>query len=412
MPEQAASAMLQSDGRLVPARGRTLPRWAADEIVRIAGVLEREHQDFLRRAVDALGGQLPVGFDRPDASFPIRDDGGLIAVTTDYPRPEVDLRNSDDYGKKPDRWQAVRSDYRRDRFMRDLPEEQLARRIADIVSNSTGVNEAGLITPAPLDDVLGYWFDRLTEATEELAIRFGPFPAGLDRPAMRLSGLPGSLDVRNLRRPAQLASSRRIAGSVLVKYGKLKYLRTTLTEGRIRIAPASTYADASLNVAIQADELSEQIQFEAPVEGTPPPSLLNPPTHVRVLTTLRFPTNYYVYCLSRTLSLRLLYDFEADACLIVHDPKEFSRRLLAGVREHTQWTPSSGSVNYFDPLQVQPGQVRLPIAKHFRYAYQQEHRFVWLPPSRMEALDPLFVELGSLEDIAEIVVPTKPKPQS
>ena len=40
-----------------------------------------------------------------------------------------------------------------------------------------------------------------------------------------------------------------------------------------------------------------------------------------------------------------------------------------------------------------------------RYAYQEEVRFVPLPPQPTSHLDPLFIQLGSLEDISDTLYP-------
>ena len=59
---------------------------------------------------------------------------------------------------------------------------------------------------------------------------------------------------------------------------------------------------------------------------------------------------------------------------------------------------------YLDPIvSVAPETVdEIRFSKHFRFAYQTEHRFV-LTTLGTTQLTPLFLELGSLEDIAEIV---------
>jgi hypothetical protein len=49
--------------------------------------------------------------------------------------------------------------------------------------------------------------------------------------------------------------------------------------------------------------------------------------------------------------------------------------------------------------------VFVPLAKHFRYSYQREHRFVWMPRSNAVKLDHVDVEIGPLDDIAELIAP-------
>jgi hypothetical protein len=48
--------------------------------------------------------------------------------------------------------------------------------------------------------------------------------------------------------------------------------------------------------------------------------------------------------------------------------------------------------------------IAIPFSKHFRYAYQDEFRFVWRPSERAETLRHVDLNIGSLEDIAELIV--------
>ena len=406
MPGDPASALLRAEGSWQPARGRTLPGWAAREMERVAGVLRSEHAPFLQQAVDALHGNLAAGFRRPDRGFAIRDETGCLVVVESFPNVAVDLRESDRVGKGLDWNQVVRLDYRRDRFMRHLTDEQLERRLVDLVANMTGLTPMGLVSMRPPSDELAYWLARFSEVTEEIALRYGPFPNGFTQGRIGFRGFPGSLDPRNLGRPTRFLMSRSQDDPVVVKYGEARFLRPALERGQLRVSPASTYADPSLNAAIQADEHGAEIEFAANVLPTPEIPGIELPTRVWLKTTRRVASNYYVYCTSSVFDLRLLFDFGADCCIVVHDPQEFSRRLLGAMEERLPgWTARTGEVEYFDPLQVTPQQVRLPMAKHFRYAYQREHRFVWLPPDRRDALEPIYVELGPLSDIAELVSP-------
>jgi hypothetical protein len=65
-------------------------------------------------------------------------------------------------------------------------------------------------------------------------------------------------------------------------------------------------------------------------------------------------------------------------------------------------------VIYIDPFLLAPPGTAAEVyfCKHFRFAYQTGFRFV-LKAADNHRLDPFFLDVGSLEDIAEIVtVPT------
>ena len=62
------------------------------------------------------------------------------------------------------------------------------------------------------------------------------------------------------------------------------------------------------------------------------------------------------------------------------------------------WIP----VNYVDPYHHNPEIFSVYFCKHFRYAYQMEQRFLMIPKHEKDVvLEPFFIELGSLEDIAK-----------
>jgi hypothetical protein len=49
--------------------------------------------------------------------------------------------------------------------------------------------------------------------------------------------------------------------------------------------------------------------------------------------------------------------------------------------------------------------MHIPISRHFKYWYQKEGRFVWLPPpSSFKRLEPLDIEIGPIDDIAKLMV--------
>jgi len=63
-----------------------------------------------------------------------------------------------------------------------------------------------------------------------------------------------------------------------------------------------------------------------------------------------------------------------------------------------------GPANYVDPLLPRSADVFVPLCKHFRYSYQEEYRFCWLPSPPVQKLSYVDIRLGSLADIAELVV--------
>ena len=121
-------------------------------------------------------------------------------------------------------------------------------------------------------------------------------------------------------------------------------------------------------------------------------------------TEYRHRGDYYCFCSSWLHSDRLLADFEATAILLVREPHEFFLRLATSLNR-TTYRIRFNKVSYFDPLLLGSDHVTdLAFTKHMRFAYQSEHRWVAAPPSKMEALKRVDLEMGSIEDIADLYV--------
>ena len=116
-------------------------------------------------------------------------------------------------------------------------------------------------------------------------------------------------------------------------------------------------------------------------------------------------SNYFVYCLSTALAPRLFLDFGYDACIVVSNWRAFAEKLFSNVEVLLPkgWTGYFLAMQYIDPVNSRMVGVDVFRTKHFRYAYQKEKRFVWLPPEPRADLEPFFVELGSLRDCCELV---------
>ena len=69
----------------------------------------------------------------------------------------------------------------------------------------------------------------------------------------------------------------------------------------------------------------------------------------------------------------------------------------------------SGS-SLFRPPTPRSHEVDVLTWKHFRYAYQKEMRLAWLPPKPVWELAPLYITMGNLEDVAELIRPISMTP--
>ena len=199
---------------------------------------------------------------------------------------------------------------------------------------------------------------------------------------------------------------------IFCKFGKATHIREMLQKGTIRIAPASTFRGGDNNAARQDDELSFRA-YISPYDydlGLIDPFFrkTTPQRGWHIVDHLK-PTNYYLYCLTVIFDMRFFFDFEADACLLIYDQNGFEDRLVRVVADRLpNWHIKFGPAQYIDPyflVQRLPNEEgEIFFCKGLRYAYQSEWRLVALPSSRLtEPLEPIFVDLGYLGDVAEFI---------
>jgi hypothetical protein len=305
-------------------------------------------------------------------------------------------------------------EYQERRYLEYLHVDDLVARANDILTNMTALTEDLKIGLHPINPTGEYWMRLWNDVLTECRIRGYRYPYPLEHkieeaqiPKYDWLGLIGAIKAfKNLKIEED---------TYWVKYGKHKFLRDTLEKGILRIAPASSYTDPSLNLAQQDDELTISIfslHSEIMLEVTDgktgrPKGRITPKGNVK--HTVSAHSNYYVCCLALSFDHRLFGDFEADCALIIKEPREFMNRLVPAFKKKLSgYDGRSQPVVYYDPLNSPPPE-KLPVyfSKHFRFWYQQEYRFIWIPPSSYKAYDPIFVEMGSLEDICEIICLTE-----
>lgn len=263
--------------------------------------------------------------------------------------------------------------------MRGLSDKEIDQRFADVITNQTILTEEGKIGIVGIE-----WLEKLTHLDAELGMRGRGWPDSqtLGNRLATPQAVPSKLGAKIRAR-----CTRGIPNQFSIfKYGKREHLQKLLCDGRLRLSPASIYNDSSLNVAIADDEL----RFEK-IDGFK-------------RTGYKYRGDYYCFCSSWLHSDRLIADFQATAVLFIHEPQEFFLRLTTALNR-TGYTIRFNRILYFDPLLLGPDHVTdMPFTKHMRFAYQSEHRWVAVPSSGMESLTTVQLEMGCIEDIAELYV--------
>ena len=204
----------------------------------------------------------------------------------------------------------------------------------------------------------------------------------------------------------------------LVKFGSRKHMRRMYEKGEIKIHQASWYKDPSLNPAIRDDETSIERRMSSEgasiwIKGPGTDGFQEIKGLVGDMVRTNRTADYYVYCVALSQDQELFGDFEANSCVVISDPSAVAERLANAVKHQLPgWRFQSGRVKYIESYPTSPRDFMMPdidlcFAKLDSYSYQKEYRFAWVPPAdqeRVDTLNPFKVELGSLEQIAKLVV--------
>jgi hypothetical protein len=309
-------------------------------------------------------------------------------------------------GQPMKRHEWWRMQYRKRRYMEYLDDAGLAVRFHDVMKNSLTLTEKGQI--GLLSEPIT-WLELFTHVLEEYGLR-GGIPPGVMKdfgpPTPTFPGAPRGMPA--FERVATLKTP------YLVKYGQAPHIKAMFERGLIRVSPASSYDDPSLDPARRDNELAVVYEVhprEAELRVQKPDG--TPGEKIDLIGNLRldysFPKgyDYYVFCMSSGVDLRLFGDFTSDACLLMLDPEQFSERMIKAFEKATKgWTGIGLPVTYVDPLNPPRGKPDPAFVKHFRYWYQKEHRLVWIPKigTPLTKLAPITLEVGPLHDIAELLL--------
>ncbi len=303
----------------------------------------------------------------------------------------------------------MRARYRAGRYMADISDADLHQRRKDISRNFLTINAKGKLSPLEVDHRLRvFWHGRFVDLLEEYVLRFGPYPRGFGAVSLAEIGFPDPRSARTRAAMSATASRRFEDGKYLVKYGKRAHLHDMLRTGAVRITPASLLSDKSFNDAIRDTELTMSRWLYRPRLGHIYPDLEPAPARELVIDgsviTSRTSEDFYLFCLSASYEACLFDDFDADACLIIHDPIAFRDRLLwqahrtLNARGHV-----FGGVTYVDPLTQSAVDIPIAMQKDARYSYQDEVRGAWLAQRETTDLRVTYLSLGNLEYTAELI---------
>lgn len=312
-------------------------------------------------------------------------------------------------GTKMSRQHSWNTRYRRRRYLAAISDERLVARYADIVNlclSLTESNKVGLRHHSEPD--IEYLWEVQNHVMEEFVLRRHKPPYPLDKYFMKYAWpVPDYSAERLEQADSAWKGINPSDGKYLIKYGKLKYLEPFFETGVTRIAPATIYADSSLNPSIRDDELTISGVAKPPFASASPirDDQNDEPLGAGTMSFSYIAnSNFYVYCLAGIYDRRLLSDFDADCFLVVKEPARFCRDLLdAGLIQLGDVRGRSTAVNYFDPFNVDSSNLTPYTAKDFRYSFQAEYRLFWIPNVPTWELKPINVQLPPIKDYCELV---------
>lgn len=294
-----------------------------------------------------------------------------------------------------DRW---RLQYESDPYLHHLDAVDLDRRLRTILKNQLFVDRGAL----PHELTSEEWQELFVHLDTEYSRRGLSLASAIKRADI-------SAAWPQLRQGEAVIAAYSGPSGQLFRFSKLKFLKPLYELGELTIFPAARYSDASLLRSQHDNELARTVLADgtkARIEHTDRAGVRH---EMNAIGSIKYQmasrTNYYVWFTTTVYDARLYDDFDADACLIIHDAERFIGRLFRAVSAALpRWVGAEKLVRYFDPLRAH-GEVLASFEKDFDYAYQREFRFVWNPPApdTERDLPPLSITLGPLTDVCSLV---------
>lgn len=289
-----------------------------------------------------------------------------------------------------------------ERYLEHSSPEELVKRLKDIRRNMLTFSKAGILS-YDFSSSVSWLIERAAHIEVELELRQAKSSAiALASSDIFLPEYP------KVKEAIRAWGGRSLPTSpYFVKYGKLAELKELHDEGQILIRPASGYSDPSLNLAIRDEELQATV-------GLPVGTRLKMqddngeyqaiPLVGRIFATKKSETDFYIYCTAAKYDHRLFDDFNSDACLLVHQPNGFVRKIVEACKQgYSDWLFAEKKVCYYDPLRLNRIE-GIPFSKHFQFWYQREYRIVLKPKYPIQRLEPIKLSLGKVSDLCELII--------
>jgi hypothetical protein len=314
-----------------------------------------------------------------------------ISLPTTLPHPDaIRSHEHNRHAYEPDFWEFQYESYR---YLRELTDAELILRYLSIFRNMQAlVNRERHVIPITMFLSSWYWYRKEHQTRYEFALR------KLDPPR----DPPHSCgDVSIIAGPGRPRFPNGL--DALFRYGKLEHLLSMVKCGTVRISPADDFTNLEEDEARKDDELNKHCFLPRSYSRVTTIDGRNIPLNGDIKRTVSQP-NYFMFCTSCDWDTSLFESFEANACAVIRKPLELSMRMkLASKSKLADWYFHDNPVVYFDPYEnlIEGRVFDAATCKDFRFAYQQEYRFIWVG-GELRATEPIYLNVGPLEDISEI----------
>ena len=323
---------------------------------------------------------------------------------------ENELRNSANANGGRLKWHdGWRYEYYKQPYLLLESDDVIIERFNDVLSNGLDITVEGKIAPTPMMANNARFARLFTEIIEEtnwrgILTRHSGNSATEQLHSYFKDGTP--LGVKMFRDKSE------VPGQWLLKFSRREFVADMYAHGRFRISPASYYAKGSHIRAVKDLETARNYKLKAINEVIKGKDEINfngkkiPITGGVVRLEFKM-DDYYLFSTCKEINRRMPTDFDADAVLVIKNRSDFIRRLRDSLLQALPaWEFIEGEVYYFDPYNDIPSNANQEFWKHISFAYQKEHRCVLRPRVRQPGnreLKPFFIELGSLDDISEMI---------
>jgi hypothetical protein len=277
--------------------------------------------------------------------------------------------------------------------LRNVPDDKLVQRYRDIAATLLWLRRPSMDhEPIARGHFSTFWWLRMLSQTE----------AELERRKIANIDVPDGAIQEPLIPECEPELETRF--KIWARVSQMQRLLKTLTAGEIWFSPAEGFDDPKLNAAQRDDELRRHHSTPGQTQRIVGPNG-RPITPIGDLTYTRQAAAYWLSSWSIGPDLRLIDEFQVDACIVVWKPSEFDERISAAVeRDLPGWLYASFPIQYVDQYDMMNAE-RMPVSmtKEFPFARQRELRLgLSARPPVVMPMGGFVVKTGSIEDIAGV----------